>query len=139
MCMLNYSLFVVPDIMTTNDVAALKAAMRETLESNGQLDNIKAQLRAVVFQALDASSPESRVRPPMPPENMILNEIIREYLSFNGYDHTMSVFTSEIGLRDASALPRSVLGAQVGLRQAPKDVPLLYAMLHDVRSGNAQS
>lgn len=119
--------------MSTDD-ATLKVAMREALESSGQLDAVKAQLRALVFQALDASSPESRARPPIPPENMILNEVIREYLAFNGYEHSLSVFSAEIGLKDASSLPRSVLGAQVGLRHAPRDVPLLYAMLHDVRS-----
>lgn len=131
--------FIKLPIMSTNDAASLKAAMRETLESTGQLDNVKAQLRAIVFQALDASSPESRSRPPVPPENMILNELIREYLSFNGYEHALAVLSAEVGMRDASALPRAVLGAQVGLRHAAKDVPLLYSMLHDVRSANTQS
>lgn len=112
----------------------LKGAIRETLEAAGQLDSIKAQLRAVVFQALDASSPESRVRPPVPPENMVINELIREYLAFNGYEHTASVFTAEIGMASSAAMvPRSVLAAQVGLMEASKEVPLLYAMLHETR------
>lgn len=119
--------------------ASLKAAMRDTLEAAGQLDNVKAQLRAIVFQALDASTPESRPRPALPPENLIINELIREYLQFNGYEHTASVLQTELGMQSQATVPRVILATQLGLREAPLEVPLLYAMLHEVRERNDAS
>lgn len=109
-----------------------KAAMREALEASGQLDSIKAQLRAIVYHSLDASSPESRTKPQQSPENMLINELIREYLAFNGYEHTLSVLRSEASMQQ-SGLPRAVLKEELGYRGAPAGVPVLYAIVAEAR------
>ena len=114
-----------------------KVAMRDALEASGQLDTIKAQLRAAVYHSLDASSPESQVRPRQSAENLLINELIREYLTFNGHEHTLSVFRSEAAL-PANGVPRAVLKEELGYRGAPSDVPLIYAIVAETREEAAR-
>lgn len=111
--------------------AELKAALRESLARRGVWNQMRAQMRAEVFSALD--DPQD-VRPGVPEANIVLNELIREYLAFNGYNHSLSVFLQEASC-SAEALPRSLLAHQT---QLPKqvgstpssgaDLPLLYAL-----------
>lgn len=139
----------------------LKAAMRESLEANGTMSQIKAQLRAAIFQCLSDST-TGNVDPPgegttasagaekgpllsfpgqirgapaspsPPPENYLINELIKEYLAFNGLEHTLATFQLEARVLD-SAVPRRVLATELKLRGAPADIPLLYAMLNECR------
>lgn len=66
-------------------------AVRETLESRGVLGQLKARIRAEVFSALDD---QREPRPPLSHENLLINELIREYLEFNKYRYTASVLTA---------------------------------------------
>ena len=62
--------------------------VKDTLETRGVLGQLKARLRAEVFNALDD---QSEVGPQLSNENMLINELIREYLEFNKYKYTSSV------------------------------------------------
>ena len=62
--------------------------MKETLENRGVLGQIKARLRAEVFNALDD---QAEARPQLCNENLLINELIREYLEFNKYKYAASV------------------------------------------------
>ena len=82
----------------------LTTALKETLQRTGTLDNVRAQLRATILQNLSDSLPSattaaaSNATPPTPPiENILINELISEYLSFNGYNQTLSAFAAETG------------------------------------------
>lgn len=66
-------------------------AVRDTLETRGVLGQLKARIRAEVFSALDD---QREPRPPLSHENLLINELIREYLQFNKYKHTASVLTA---------------------------------------------
>lgn len=66
-------------------------AVRETLESRGVLSQLKARIRAEVFSVLDD---RREPRPPLSHENLLINELIREYLEFNKYRYTASVLTA---------------------------------------------
>lgn len=106
-----------------------KQAIREALDGSGELERIKAQLRAAVFHSLDGSSPETlKIR--ASPENTLINEMIREYLAFNGLEHTLAVFSSEAQL-SKSSLPRPVMASEMGVPGAPTDVPVLYALVEE--------
>ncbi|XP_050173797.1 centrosomal protein 20 isoform X3 [Myiozetetes cayanensis] len=72
-------------------VAELKAVLKDTLEKRGALAEIKARIRAEVFNALDD---QSEARPPLSRENLLINELIREYLEYNRYKYTASVLTA---------------------------------------------
>ena len=67
--------------------------VKDTLENRGVLNQIKARLRAEVFSALDDNNEQ---KPALSNENLLINELIREYLEFNGYKYTASVLLSGI-------------------------------------------
>ena len=55
----------------------LKDVLKETLENKGVLQEIKAKIRAEIFNTL---SENSTSKPALSNENLIINELIREYL-----------------------------------------------------------
>nr|XP_044986393.1 centrosomal protein 20 isoform X6 [Jaculus jaculus]XP_044986395.1 centrosomal protein 20 isoform X6 [Jaculus jaculus]XP_044986396.1 centrosomal protein 20 isoform X6 [Jaculus jaculus] len=73
-------------------VAELKAVLKDTLEKKGVLGHLKARIRAEVFNALDD---DCEPRPSLSHENLLINELIREYLEFNKYKYTASVLTAD--------------------------------------------
>nr|KAF6366215.1 hypothetical protein mPipKuh1_005172 [Pipistrellus kuhlii] len=77
-------------------VTELKAVLKDTLEKRGVLGHLKARIRAEVFKALDD---ESEPRPTLSHENLLINELIREYLEFNKYKYTSSVLIADDHLR----------------------------------------
>ncbi|XP_062036007.1 centrosomal protein 20 isoform X4 [Lepus europaeus] len=77
-------------------VAELKAVLRDTLEKKGVLGHLKARIRAEVFNALDD---DREPRPALSHENLLINELIREYLEFNKYKYTASVLMADDHLR----------------------------------------
>jgi lisH domain-containing protein FOPNL len=114
-------------------VADLKDALRDALERSGKLNDLRSQIRQSVFSAME--DPED-TRPQVCGENIIINELIREYLSFNNYRHTLAVFAPEVGL-PSEPLRRNYIAQQTSLPEkigssgtagAP-DLPLLYALL----------
>ena len=113
--------------------ADIKAELRQAIMSNGKLDHIKAQLRAIVFESFHAAAPEEiKSSPPVPPENLIINELSRDYLSFNGLEHTLAVFTSEAALSQAP-VPRGIIAREMGLIGSPPALPLLYAVVEQTK------
>lgn len=108
----------------------LKAAMKEALDTAGTLEPVRAHLRAVIFHALDGSSPDTRMKPPPSAEALVVHELFREYLAFAGLEHTLSVFEAEAGLA-AAPVPRRLMAEQVGLGGAPSNIPLVFAMLSE--------
>jgi lisH domain-containing protein FOPNL len=68
-----------------------RLAVRETLENRGVLDQLRARIRAEVFSALDDPTD---TKCEVSRENVIINELIREYLEYNRYRYTASVFSS---------------------------------------------
>lgn len=77
--------------MSDIHLAETLSAIQETLESRGVWAELKAGIRAQVFSALDH---QGRPRPPLSHENLLINELIREYLEFNKYRYTASVLTA---------------------------------------------
>ncbi|XP_035763609.1 lisH domain-containing protein FOPNL [Neolamprologus brichardi] len=96
-------------------ITELKCALRETLESRGVLGQLKARIRAEVFSALDD---QREPRPPVSHENLIINELIREYLEFNKYRYTASVLTAESGQPEVP-LDRQFLANELKVTEDP--------------------
>ncbi|XP_030638472.1 centrosomal protein 20 [Chanos chanos] len=114
-------------------IAELKCALKETLESRGVLGQLKARIRAEVFNALDD---QSEPRPPLSHENLLINELIREYLEFNKYRYTASVLTAESGQPEIP-LDREFLANELNVSEdvSSRSVPLLYGLIsHFVNS-----
>ncbi|NXP17501.1 FOPNL protein, partial [Scytalopus superciliaris] len=119
-------------------VAELKAVLKDTLEKRGALAEIKARIRAEVFNALDD---QSEPRPPLSHENLLINELIREYLEHNRYRYTASVLTAESGQPEVP-LDRQFLAKELNVVEdaSGKSVPLLYGILsHFLHGGKEES
>ncbi len=63
--------------------------LNEALENKGVANEIKSKLRAEVFSILEDCSSE---KPVVSQENLLINELIREYMDFNHYKYSKSVF-----------------------------------------------
>uniref|UniRef100_A0AAY5KR37 Centrosomal protein 20 n=1 Tax=Esox lucius TaxID=8010 RepID=A0AAY5KR37_ESOLU len=115
-------------------ITELKCALRETLESRGVLGQLKARIRAEVFNALDD---ESEPRPTLSHENLLINELIREYLEFNKYRYTASVLTAESGQPEIP-LDREFMANELKVVEDPsaRSVPLLYGLLSHFLGGS---
>lgn len=105
----------------------LKAVLKNTLEKRGVLGQIKARVRAEVFNALDD---ETDPRPPLSNENMLINELIREYLEYNKYKYTASVLMAESG-QPETPLDRQFLVNELNITEdrTTAQMPLLYGIL----------
>ncbi|XP_012974061.1 centrosomal protein 20 isoform X1 [Mesocricetus auratus] len=108
-------------------VAELKAVLKDTLEKRGVLGHLKARIRAEVFNALDD---DHEPRPSLSHENLLINELIREYLEFNKYKFTASVLIAESG-QPIVPLDRQFLIRELNAFEDSKDnsIPLLYGIL----------
>ncbi|NP_001006170.1 centrosomal protein 20 [Gallus gallus] len=119
-------------------IAELKAVLKDTLEKRGALRQIKARIRAEVFNALDD---QSEPRPPLCHENLLINELIREYLEFNKYKYSASVLTAEAGQPEVP-LDRQFLVKELNIVEDAngKSVPLLYGIIsHFLHRGKEES
>ncbi|XP_042293996.1 centrosomal protein 20 isoform X2 [Sceloporus undulatus] len=117
-------------------ITELKAVLKDTLEKRGTLGQIKARIRAEVFNALDD---QSEPRPPLSHENLLINELIREYLEFNKYKYAASVLTAESGQPEAP-LDREFLVNELNIVEDPRSrsVPLLYGIVTQLLKGNEE-
>nr|XP_056722386.1 centrosomal protein 20 [Euleptes europaea] len=108
-------------------ISELKAVLKDTLEKRGTLGQIKARIRGEVFNALDD---QSEPRPPLSRENLLINELIREYLEFNKYKYAASVLTAESGQPEVP-LDRDFLVKELNVVEDPnsRSVPLLYGIV----------
>ncbi|CAL8269622.1 unnamed protein product [Gadus morhua 'NCC'] len=115
-------------------ITELKSAVRDTLESRGVLNQLKARIRAEVFSALeDGSEP----RPPLSHHNLLINQLVGDYLEFNQYRYAASVLKAESGQPEVP-LDRQFLANQLKVVEdaGSKSVPLLYGLVsHFLNSG----
>lgn len=110
----------------------LKEALIETLDNRGVLGQVKAKVRAEIFAALDD---EQIPRPQLPRENVIINELIREYLEYNGYHHTLSVLLPESGHPEEHQFNRQFLAGELRLQDNERSgsLPLIYSLVRGLR------
>ena len=95
------------------------------------------QVRAEILNAVYSGEARQRSKQ-AEPESTLLNELIREYLGFQGYDAAASVFAKEAQLDD-KALPRASLELNFAASCDGHEsrLPLLYALLHRSRTQGA--
>jgi lisH domain-containing protein FOPNL len=110
----------------------LKNALKETLQNRGVLGELKASIRAEIFAALDDQ--EVR-RPRLSDENILINEMIREYMEYNNYHHSLSVFLAESGSPAHPAMERVHISRELKISEdaRSRSVPLLYGIVKGLR------
>lgn len=114
------------------NVNDLKAAIKDILQSNGTLNKIRAEIRESIYQAIETND---QVKPKLPEENLLINELIREYMSYNGYYHSASVFISESGQPEDSPLDRNFIAKELNVieNNSSKNLPLLYSLIYGLK------
>ncbi|CAG5128165.1 unnamed protein product [Candidula unifasciata] len=112
----------------------LKEVLKEILENRGSLAEIKARLRAEVFTALDEPA---ELKPTLSSDNLLIFELIREFLEYNRCKYSASVLVSEIGLPKVP-LDRDFVRHELNIvEDAPsKTVPLLYSLVSSYKDSN---
>ncbi|KAG2424264.1 hypothetical protein HXX76_014644 [Chlamydomonas incerta] len=122
-------------------VEDLKDALRENLDRSGKLRSLKAQLRADVYNALhNASEADQKALPQVSNENLLINELIREYLVYNSYRGTVSVFLPESGQPAVRPFDRAFLASHLNVPEGPNSaqLPLLYSLVELAAKGQTQ-
>lgn len=72
------------------------------------------QVRAEVFHTLEG--PQDGLLPtPLSNENLLINELVREYLCYNGYENALGVFMAESGQPSDRSLDRGFLKDEVSV------------------------
>lgn len=70
-------------------------AVRTSLEADGELGQIKAEMRMKVMKLLEGSQRSSRSKQPKSPQEvLVINELVREYLDWMGYKYASNVLVS---------------------------------------------
>lgn len=90
-----------------------------------------------MFNALED---QSEPRPTLSRENLLINELIREYLDYNSYKYTASVLMAESGQPEVP-LDRQFLAKELNIVEdaSGKSVPLLYGILSHFLRGDEES
>lgn len=110
----------------------LKNAIKEILEENGSLNKIRAEIRENIYKAIET---DESPKPKIPEENLIINELFREYLNYNGYYHSNSVFLSESGHPNEPPLDRNFIAKELNVIEDKhsKGIPLIYSILFGLK------
>lgn len=107
----------------------LYKTLEEVLKKNGKYDRLKAELRNSILCLLKNNSGSSAdgSYSEIPPETLLINSLIREFLVWNGYKHAEEVFTVETGQkhgRERREKMTEKLGVEDGSNT--EKIPLLY-------------
>ena len=115
-----------------DSVDKLKSSLKETLINRGILNEIKAHMRKEIFNILDNDN-DINQKPKLTRENIIINELIKEYFIFNGYNFSSNVLQSEVG---QSNFKRNNIIKELNIieNENNKNKPLLYTILSGLKN-----
>lgn len=89
----------------------MKEVLKEHLEKNGTLNEVRSKMRSEIFNTLN-NKPKNQTK--LSNQNLLINELIREYLQFNNYNYTSSVLIPESG-QPAKPLERGFIANQLNV------------------------
>ena len=122
-----------------DDNTDLKSAVRDALERKGVINDIRARLRASVFNCL-----EDKYTPPSAnkSEDLYLStELVRDFLVSMNLSNTLAVFCQELGEASEIASDREFIAGELGFSISSQDegvhgdsIPLLTLLLQHQKS-----
>ena len=116
--------------METGSGADINEAVVAAMKDTGQFGKISAEIRAEVFHLLTKEMEHARSTP-VCRENLLINELIREYLMFNGLSQTLSVFVPEAG-QPADPMNREFIAHSLAV-MPKQQTPLLNLLVRKIR------
>lgn len=114
------------------DINELKTAIKDILQSNGSLNKIRAEIREQIYKAIET---EDIPKPKVPEENLLINELIKEYFNYMGYNHSTSVFLAESGHPEEAPIDRPFISKELNIIEdkESKSIPLLYSLIYSLK------
>lgn len=102
-------------------------ALLQTLAAKGSLGQMKARIRSEIFSALDQNDeagggPSSKA--PLSNTNLLLNELIREYMAFNQYRYSLSVFLPETNQPEVPPFDRNFIAKELHVQENAHSVQM---------------
>ena len=120
----------------------LKNMVIQTLETNGILGQLRAQLRSCVFKVIDNQEQVEKGQGSgfhwenknargmcQNPEAVLCCELFKDFLEFYKLDYTLSIFLPEANLNNREAVTKEELAKKVGLQDASANKPVFLQML----------
>ena len=117
-------------------VEDLKNALKDTLEQKGVLNQIRKIMRQSIFEAIESDDkPKSGNN--FSNDDLIINELIKEYLIYNNYLHSASVFQAETG-HPKDKLDRDLVANHLNIIEtnSSRQIPLLYSIIFGLQRQN---
>ena len=122
-----------------DDNTDLKSAVRNALERKGVIKDIRACLRASVFNCLeDKSTPSSANKSK---DLYMSTELVRDFLVSMGLSNTLAVFCQELGETSEVNSDREFIAGELGFSISSQDeevhgdsIPLLTLLLQQQTS-----
>ncbi len=106
------------------------------LKDKGVWDKLTSQVRCEILQILKSPIREKEIKSEYYPGsvNFLINELIKEYLDFNGFQHSADVLSVESG-QPMKRSNRNDLEKVLKVHTGPnaKQVPLLYSIVSSLR------
>ena len=113
--------------------------VEKALKDNGVLEHLACQVRVEILQVLKSSLKVTQEKKVIAEttNNFLINELIKEYLEFNGYKHSADILSVESG-QPSKRVERNDLENALKIHTGPnaKQVPLLYSMVTSFRTKN---
>ena len=119
-----------------DSIEKLKSSLKESLINKGILNEIKAHMRQEIYNILDNDN-DINQKPKLTKENIIINELIKEYFNFNGYKFSSNVLQSEVGQTNNN-LNRNDIIRELNIieNENNKNKPILYNILSGLQNKN---
>ena len=106
----------------------------QSLRENGFLDKMSADVRKEILEILTNERKNHQLSPELSAENFVINELIKEYLEWNGFNKTSDVLSLESG-QPKQRVSRSELENTMNIQSGENSakIPLLYSIISSVR------
>ncbi|KAB0793546.1 hypothetical protein PPYR_13166 [Photinus pyralis] len=101
--------------------------VKRNLEVDGRLQKFTAELRSTLISILNGRPPRDQNYNEIPKETRLINDLIREYLIWNGYIYTEEFLVAESGAEKEKP-SREDLTEKLGIADdySTTKIPLLY-------------
>jgi hypothetical protein len=117
----------------------LTDALKQKLEDNGELTKLRSQLRYQVFQCLHSRTENVgtslSLESPKHECNSVIDELIGEYLKYNGHSQTLSAFVLESSIRGSSENDLKLIDNQMQDNRCAETetaLPQIYRLIQKV-------
>ncbi|KAK5640912.1 hypothetical protein RI129_009459 [Pyrocoelia pectoralis] len=116
------------DVDDSSDEQQLFNVVKTTLADDGRLEHFTGKLRAAVMSMLNGR--DNNIND-IPKETRVINDLIREYLLWNGYIYTEEFLVAESG-SETEKPSRANLAEQLGILDDCNTlkIPLLYYIVY---------